>query len=52
MIISSFSYHVAPSFSPPCFPCTTCWGIGGKYLKQVSNGNYLVEVWTTMLSKC
>jgi hypothetical protein len=39
---------VRSSLTPPCCPYTTSKGEGGKYPKQVSKGDLLVEVWTAL----
>ena len=37
------------SLTPPCCPYEISKGEGGKYQKNVSNGDFPVEVWTTLL---
>jgi len=37
------------SLTPPYFPYTTSKGEGGKYTKQISKGDLLVEVWISLL---
>jgi len=40
---------MSPSLAPPFYPYTTSKGEGGKYPKQVSNGDLPVEVCTALL---
>jgi hypothetical protein len=48
--ISAFNASlVVFSLTPPLCPYATSMGGGGKYLKQVSNGDLLVEIWTDLL---
>jgi hypothetical protein len=42
-------FSLVSSLTPPCCPYTTSKGEGGKYPKQVSKGDLLVEVWTALL---
>jgi hypothetical protein len=37
------------SFLTPCYPYTISKVEGGKYPKQVSKGDFLVEVWIALL---
>jgi hypothetical protein len=47
--LNLYASHVMSSLTPPYCPCTTSKGKCDKYTKQVSKGNLLVEVRTTML---
>jgi len=50
MNISTFNASlVVSSLTPPVYPYTTSKGEGGKYLKKVSKGDLLVEVWCPCL---
>lgn len=48
---SSFYASYLLSSLTSCCPYTTSKGKGGKYLKQVSNGDLLVEVWISLLEQ-
>jgi hypothetical protein len=50
MNISSFKASpVVSSLAPPCYQYTTSKNEGGKYPRQVSKGNLLVEVLIALL---
>ena len=37
------------ALTPPCYPHVILKGEGGKYLKQVTNGDLPTKVWTSLL---
>jgi hypothetical protein len=49
--LSSLKASLVMSSLTPCYPYSTFKGEGGKFPKQVSEGDLLVEVWNVLYYK-